>query len=257
MKKIHLFLFTTLILIISSCEKKEDLPPYKTYEGHANMTIAQLLDLYTVNNTNTYTKIPDGTIITGIVTSSDKEKNCYQYLTIQDETGAVMISLRNTELYRQYPIGLRLYVECDGLVIGHKYRNKMIGIEKDGALSSIGKAAESQYLFPDGPVTTAPTPQVIISKNQICDDTFNRLVRVENARLKNGGVDIYCPDTVASYASRYMMLGDSTKIALCTRKTATFAGEIIPAGKCNLTGILVNSSSGPQLYLRSLSDVSE
>ena len=36
---------------------------------------------------------------------------------------------------------------------------------------------------------------------------------------------------------------------------ASFAGELLPTGRCNLKGILVNSSSGPLLYLRSLEDV--
>ena len=31
--------------------------------------------------------------------------------------------------------------------------------------------------------------------------------------------------------------------------------ELLPTGRCNLKGILVNSSSGPLLYLRSLEDV--
>lgn len=257
MKKINLFLFAALLLAFVSCDKKEDIPLYMTYDGEANMTIAELLDLYMVNNNTSYTEIPEGTVITGIVTSCDKDQNCYQFLTIQDETAAVMISLRNTELYTKYPVGLRLYVECDGLVIGHKYRNKMIGIEKDGALSSIGKADEGLYLFPDGPVGAAPAPLVITSKNQVDDTYFNRLVRVEGARMQNGGIDTYCPDTVTTYATRYMQLADSTKMALRTRAEATFSHEILPSGKCNFTGILVNSSAGPQLYLRSLNDVSE
>ena len=38
---------------------------------------------------------------------------------------------------------------------------------------------------------------------------------------------------------------------------ATFAHELLPAGRCNLKGILVNSSGGPQLYLRFLEDVEQ
>jgi hypothetical protein len=141
------------------------------------------------------------------------------------------------------------------MVIGHKYRNKQIALLDDGAMAGIPKADEGLYLFTDGKAGPEPTPWVITSRNQIDSTYFNRLVRVEGARMQNGGVDTYCPDTVTTYCSRYMMLEDSTYLTLRTSARATFAGELLPAGRCNLKGILVNSSSGPLLYLRSLEDV--
>lgn len=168
-----------------------------------------------------------------------------------------MISLRNTELYNKYPVGLPLTVECDGLVIGHKYRNKQIGLAKDGAMTAINKSEEENYLFPDGTVGEEPAPLVITSKNQIDDSYYNCLVRVEGCHLQNGGVDVFCPDNVTTYCTRYMLLADSTVMSLRTMSRATFAHELLPAGRCNLKGILVNSSGGPQLYLRSLDDVEQ
>lgn len=244
-----------LLWLAVSCNKPKDVPPPAQNDTETNMTIAELQALYTVSNDIPYQEIPMGTVISGVVTSCDKEKNCYQYLTIQDETGGIMISLRNTELYNKYPMGLSLTVECDGLVIGHKYRNKQIGLAKDGAMTAINKSEEENYLFPDGTVGDEPAPLVITSKNQIDDSYYNRLVQIEGCRLQNGGVDVFCPDSVTTYCTRYMLLTDSTVISLRTMNRATFAHELLPAGRCNLKGILVNSSSGPQLYLRSLEDV--
>ena len=244
-----------LLWLAVSCNKPQDVPPPAQNDTETNMTIAELQALYTVNNDIPYQEIPMGTVISGVVTSCDKEKNCYQYLTIQDETGGIMISLRNTELYNKYPVGLSLTVECDGLVIGHKYRNKQIGVEKDGAMTAINKSDEENYLFPDGTVGEEPAPLVITSKNQIDDSYYNRLVRIEGCRLQNGGVDVFCPDSVTTYCTRYMLLADSTVMSLRTMSRASFAHEVLPAGRCNLKGILVNSSGGPQLYLRSLDDV--
>lgn len=244
-----------LLWLAVSCNKPQDVPPPAQNDTETNMTIAELQALYTVSNDIPYQEIPMGTVISGVVTSCDKEKNCYQYLTIQDETGGIMISLRNTELYNKYPVGLSLTVECDGLVIGHKYRNKQIGLAKDGAMTAINKSEEENYLFPDGTVGEEPAPLVITSKNQIDDSYYNRLVRIEGCRLQNGGVDVFCPDSVTTYCTRYMLLADSTVMSLRTMSRASFAHEVLPAGRCNLKGILVNSSGGPQLYLRSLDDV--
>ena len=124
-------------------------------------------------------------------------------------------------------------------------------------MAGIPKADEGLYLFTDGKAGPEPAPWVITSRNQIDSTYFNRLVRVEGVRMQNGGVDTYCPDTVTTYCSRYMMLEDSTYLTLRTSARATFAGELLPSGRCNLKGILVNSSSGPLLYLRSLEDVEE
>ena len=254
--KKHIVLIIGIVLLLASCTKpQEDIPPVLENDEVVTMTIAELLALYTVNNDISYAEIPEGTVISGVVASSDKEKNCYQYLTIQDETGGIMISLRNTELYAKYPVGLPIKVKCDGLYIGHKYRNKQIAKVQDGAMTAINKSEEENYLFPDGTVGDEPTPLVITSKNQINDSYYNRLVRVEGCRLQNGGIDVFCPDSVTTYCTRYMLLADSTVMSLRTMSRATFAHELLPAGRCNLKGILVNSSSGPQLYLRSLEDV--
>ncbi len=242
-------------LTLISCQKEKDFPPALILDKEANMTIAELLSLYTVSNTNSYSEIPDGTVITGIVTSSDKEKNCYKYLTIQDETGAIMIVMKNTELYSKYPVGSKLFVECGDMVIGNKYKNKQIALLEDDAMVGIPKADEGRYIFTDGIAGPEPTPWVITTRNQIDSNYFNRLVRVEGCRMQNGGVDTYCPDSVTTYCSRYMVLEDSTFLMLRTNARATFANEFLPAGRCNMTGILINSNNGPQFFIRSLNDV--
>lgn len=253
-RNISLLLLTLLTFIGTSCQKEEDLPPALTFDKEANMTIADLSSLYTVNNSSAYSEIPDGTIICGTVTSSDEEQNCYKFLTIQDETGGIMVVMKNTSLYERYPVGTKLYVECGNMVIGHKYKNKQIALLEDGEMVGIPKGDEELYLFTDGKVGEEPTPRIITSRNQIDNSYFNCLVRVENCRIQNGGVDTYASDSMPT--SRYMMLNDSTTLILRTSNRALFASELLPTGRCNLTGILVNSNSSPQLYIRSLADVS-
>ena len=76
-----------LLLLGAACNKELDEAPVLTYHGSANMTIEELLSYHTVSGTDSYSEIPAGTVITGVVTSSDHAGNCYKYLTIQDETG--------------------------------------------------------------------------------------------------------------------------------------------------------------------------
>ena len=106
-----LFPIIIITFVLFSCHKEEDIPPSLTLDKEANMTIAELLSLYTVNNAYSYVEIPDSTVICGIVTSSDKEQNCYKYLTLQDETGGIMVVMKNTELFERYPVGAKVFVE--------------------------------------------------------------------------------------------------------------------------------------------------
>lgn len=256
--KINSIYLTLLIaaILISACQREEDIPPALTIDKEANMTIAELLSHYEINNSLSYSQIPEGTVICGTITSSDKEQNCYKYLTIQDETGGIMIVMKNTELYERYPVGAKVFVECEDMVIGHKYKNKQIALLDNDAMVGIPKSDENLYLFTDGKAGPEPEPRIITSRNQIDSTYFNCLVRVEGVRMQNGGGDTYCPDTVTTYCSRYMMLEDSTTITLRTYARASFANELLPIGRCNMTGILINSNSGPLLYLRSLEDIS-
>lgn len=59
-------------------------------------------------------------------------------------------------------------------------------------------------------------------------------------------------DWVVKVSANYF---DKIYAAMNSERLASFAHEVLPAGRCNLKGILVNSSGGPQLYLRSLDDV--
>ncbi len=93
-----------LLLASASCNKELDNAPFITFDGSANMTIAELLALHTVGNVDSYDSIPDGTIICGIITSSDAAGNCYKFITIQDETGGIQIVSGLTVLCRAFQV---------------------------------------------------------------------------------------------------------------------------------------------------------
>jgi len=253
--KVKLIYVIVILLTLSfaSCQKEEDVPPALTIDMEANMTISELLSLYSLNNATSYSEIPDGAIICGTVTSSDKEKNCYKYLTIEDETGGIMIMMKNTELYGKYPVGAKLFVKCGNMVVGQKYKNKQLALLSDSAMTGISRSDEDFYLFTDGKAGPEPMPRVISSRNQIDSTFFNCLVRLENVHVLDGGDDVYCSsETMTSHP---VLMSDSTTVMLRTYARASFAHDALPIGSCDLIGILINSSSGPQLILRSLQDV--
>ena len=242
-----------LALLAAGCNKELDVAPVLTYPGTANMTIEELLSYHTVSGTDSYSEIPEGTVITGVVTSSDQEGNCYKYLTIQDETGAIMIKVDDSHLYPKYSIGQRIFVECDGLVIGDYRKNKQLGLWVDGTMTGISSSREDMYLHRDGVCGAEPEALVITSKNELDESMYNRLVKLEGCHFEDGGKANYCD--AGANTSRNIVMGDNTEIVLRTSSYATFANTLLPEGEGDIYGILTIYNTTPQLIIRSLADV--
>lgn len=60
-------------------------------------------------------------IVSGRVVSSDFAGNCFKYIVLQDETGALNFSINSYNLYLQYRRGQEVLVDITGLYMG-KYR---------------------------------------------------------------------------------------------------------------------------------------
>lgn len=252
--KVKMMMATLLLVVVGAgCNKELDEAPVLRYTGEANMTIEELLALHQVGSVDSYSEIPEGTIVTGVITSSDQEGNCYKYLTIQDETGAIMIKVDDSKLYPRYRIGQRLYVECRDMVIGDYRKNKQLGFWVDGSITGIPSSREAMYLYRDDVCGAEPEALVITSKNDIDPSMYNRLVKLEGCHFEEGGTATYCDPGAAT--SRNIVMSDNTQIVLRTSNYATFANNVLPAGEGDLYGILTIYNTTPQLIIRSLADV--
>lgn len=255
MNRIHLLAITLVLLFAgAACNRELDEAPVVRYDGQANMTIAELCDLHSVGASDSYSEIPAGTVITGIVTSSDKQGNCYKYITIQDETGAIMIKVDDSSLDPKYSIGQRVYVECGDLVIGDYRKNKQLGFWVDGAMTGIASSQEDLYIFRDGICGEEPEATVITSQNDIPADgsMYNKLVKLENCHFQEAG-QVYCESTAST--SRNIVMSDNTVIVLRTSNYAKFANTLLPEGEGDIYGILTVYNTTAQLVIRSLDDV--
>lgn len=242
-----------LMLTAASCEKELDVAPLLTFDGQANMTIEELLTYHTIGSVDSFDSIPAGTIISGTIISSDQHGNCYKYLTIQDATGGIQIKVDDSSLYPKYQIGQKVYVKCDGLVIGDYRKNPQLGWWIDGAMTGISTSKESLYIFRDGEVGAEPAPIVLNSKTEIIPAYNNQLVRLDNCHFKDAGTTTYASESASE--SRTIVLADGSEIVLRTSNYADFAMVTLPQGTGSIYGILTTYNTTPQLTIRSLADV--
>jgi len=159
MKRITIIL-TVIAAILAGCNLEPDVAPMPTFIGEANTTIAELLAMHEIGSEDSYDSIPMGSniIISGYVTTSDEWGNNYKYINIEDETGGIQIKIDNKALYHKYAVGQRVYVKCDGLVLGDYRKLPQLGFWANGSMQAIPSFKAYLYLFPDGAPTGGFSP---------------------------------------------------------------------------------------------------
>ena len=240
MKKITIILTVFAAILLAGCDLKQDVAPMPTFIGEANTTIAELLAMHTIGSEDSFDSIPIGSniIICGYVTTSDEWGNNYKYINIEDSTGGIQIKIDNKALYNRYKVGERIYVKCDGLVLGDYRKLPQLGLWANGAMQPIPSFKTYLYIFPDGaPVGEYPAIDMttIPAANNIPSTMYNCRVRLIGATFVEGGMATFS-DPGAS-TSHDIKMADGTTITMRTSNYATFANEILPVGTGDITGI--------------------
>lgn len=119
-----------ILALFTSCAKDEfdAIPPeigIQTPEWQPTVTIKELLEMVkTQPETDYYTfdtiKSETPVVIEGIVSSEDIGGNVYKYIVVQDPVNyyAIKISFDTGGLSSYYPLGQKVAVKCNGLVLG-------------------------------------------------------------------------------------------------------------------------------------------
>ena len=257
MKKITILLIV-IAAILAGCNLEPDVAPMPSFIGEANTTIAELLAMHEIRSEDSYDSIPLGSniIICGYVTTTDEWGNNYKYINIEDETGAIQIKINNTALYNKYKIGQRLYVKCDGLVLGDYRKLPQLGLWANGSMQPIPSFKTYLYIFPDGAPVEGRQPidmTTIPAANDIPATMYNKQVRLLDATFVEGGMATF--SDLGAATSHDIKMSDGSTITLRTSNYATFAGETLPVGTGNITGILTRYNNYVQIVINSPQDL--
>lgn len=260
MKHIHSILTVIIAAaMFAGCNLDPDVAPIPTYDGKANTTIAEFLAMHEIGSTDSYSHIPEDAediIISGIITTSDKHGNCYKYINIEDETGAIQIKINSSTLYNKYRLGQRVFVKCNGLDLGDYRKLPQLGMWANDKIEPIPSGKAHLYLFPDGPcqpVIPTVTMTTIPNADAIPFTNYNRLVKLEGATFVEGGIATYCDPYAAT--SHDIKMADGTTITMRTSNYADFYNEKLPTGTGTVIGILTRYNNYVQIVIRDLDDV--
>lgn len=250
-------------------------PPYgnKQLTETNVLTIKQLKAKY--NGTiasNGMEEITEDVQIKGWVTGNDIEGNLYNQFALQDETGAIIISVAQGALYGYLPVGQEVLISLKGLKIGGYgnqgqiggvYTNKKTGQLQVGRLNRFVWERHYKLIGSVQPGKIKPTvfDASKISNRQYMAEHCGKLMILKNVSLKEAnGKTVFAPNDgsvslIANAVNRTLTGISSKKMVIRTSTYADFANQPMPTGAVDITGIFTRFRDTWQILLRSADDI--
>ena len=264
-------------MALSSCDDDFARPPIVAPEspwvGTENTTIAQFKDMYW-QDANNYAaqvgKTTDGEdiIIKARVISSDLSSCLYQYLYVQDETGAMTIAARqlssSSKLATQYGYGQEVYINASSLYAGRYAGLFQIGaigsdgssttfLSNDELLAHVSANGLGQPDKIDVWTVTIPEVKAVLGSTEELMKYQAHAVRFENVHFATPGqqfISVSGQDASITFAD-----ADGNTMIIRMNRYCTFGSDKIPAGTGTITGELGYFNNAWQMVINNISDL--
>ncbi len=248
-----------ILIVSSSCVKTEfDEPPAILLDNIPEVTHT-IADLAAIHVSGAFEALEAGTVIEGIVTSSDETGNFYKEIFIEDGTAGVILSIDVTNLFNSFPVGRKVYVKCDGLTLSDDNGALIIGggtylDDGEERLSRMSEIIATEAIV-KGEFGESPTPNTI-AISDINSSITNTLVRLEDVQFVASDAGQTYADGAAQFdLNRFIEDCDGNQIIIRSSGYSNFANELTPQGRGSITAVLSVYRSDFQLYIRDLSDI--
>lgn len=216
---------------------------------------------------------PDGShiIISGRVISNDRAGNVYKSLYIQDESGALPMSINQNSLYNTYRVGQEVVIDVTGMYIG-MYRGLMqLGFPKTANTGNVEASFMPPVFFQEHvQLNGLPNPAVIdtltVSSFNELGTTVNlpvqndlaywqgRIVRFQDVEFVEGGKADFT-DGYKITTSRELKDTDGNILEVRTSGYANFREVELPKGKIDVVALVGYYNGSYQLTLNDISGI--
>lgn len=259
LRNISLPLIASLALF--ACERDYDAPllTEPEYTGPAaNITISELRTQNAAATENTPIIITKDQVLKAVITGNDESGNIFKKIYLQDETGAIEMGVDQNSVYNYYPVGQTVYIDLNGLSISVFGGEQQLG-HPEGHLFRTPWEDFKKHVSKDKWENLDKIKPIVLDDISIVNAAPNeykfKLVQFTGVTFKNGGKGIFAPET--DYGEEYITDSHGNTIMIRTSSYANFAGNGLPEGKGNVTGILGRFKGTWQLTLRTANDVSD
>lgn len=239
------------------------------------ITIAQLKSDYAKNiaSNTAFTKIDKDIKIKGYVTGNDIGGNLYQEVSVQDETGALLVCINAGGLHGYLTPGQQILIDLKGLYIGGYGKQPEIGgiytNLKTGA-TSIGKMDRptwQQHYKLIGESDAKNVEPIEFDLSKVSDAAYmeenaGKLMVLKKVSFKEAdGKTVFAPND--KITNRYLVDATTSKnistssLVVRTSGYAKFANQVLPEGAYNITGIFTRFDNTWQILLRDIDDLEQ
>ncbi len=240
-----------------------DAPPHErpVYSGDANISIKE----FKAKHNELLKKLTGNDIIQGVITANDESGNLYKQIFIEDETGGLMVAIDRNNIYNDYKVGQKIFIETGGLYMGKYGGLPQLGYQysRDNDNNfTIGQMTWEQvklHIFKDDYPKPEELSPKVIDYNAFSADNYSRLVKLEGVLFDDAG-DIFAyppPEGGVQTLNRIIRFADDQSKTVTGRMSsaAQFAADTIPAGVGSITGILTVFNNTVQFLLRDTADL--
>lgn len=273
MKSIKYILIAAVCALFSSCMDGDwDEPSLSTdLYGNKNIsegnviTIAELIKKYpnVFASTDQNAEITEDIQIKARVTGNDLGGNLYKQISIQDETGALLVAINQNGMNGYLPEGQEILIDLKGLHIGGYRKQPELGAPYNG--TSIGRMSKDiwqqhfkvmggfQDINPNAIQPVEFTSEFAKDYNNNC----GKLVVLKDVHFSNAdGKSTLTTGTATggNYVNQTLKEFGSN-VVVRTSTYADFGAMVMPTGAVTLTGIATRYNNTWQILIRKTSDI--
>lgn len=276
----NIFLLAVCALLASCMADSYDDPGTPAEEAYGNkaitetncVTIAQLKSLYNTTIANSGMKeVTEDLQIKGTVIGNDIEGNIYNEVIIDDGTGAFIICIAQGGLYGYLPVGQQILIDLKGLYIGAYGQQGEVGTPYTSKSGSTYVSRMSRFLWANhykliGSANPSSVVPEVFDTKRMTDTKYleshcGKLMTLKDVEISAAdGKATFAPDDgsvalTANCANRNFKGISSSQLVLRTSTFADFAGNVMPTGKVDVTGIFTRFRNTWQILMRTESDI--
>ena len=288
MKKLNIL--TALLigaLCLTSCMNEDwqapdfgDNPPYGNNEiipsTSKKITIAELKEKYTnVITSNGYKLIEDDLQLHAVVNGNDQGGNLYKQISIQDETGGIIVGINGTDLYAFMPVGQKIVINLKGLYVGGYGKMAQLGAEYNRSMGRMEQTiweksvrlVGNEFTYTDEEKNTTIQMSAKVDTIDFCapkdyNSMIGRIVKLSNVEISGEGTQILAPEDgsvrlTSNCANRNIKGTEANNIVLRTSTYSDFASRPIPTGKVDIYGVCTYYNGTWQILMRTNSDLAK
>lgn len=206
------------------------------------------------------------------VTGNDQGGNIYNKVAMQDENGdPIFITIYTSGLHSYLSYGQQVLINLKGLYIGTYGYQCQVGVPYTTASGNTYAGRMPNYLWQQHfkllgtPDPTAPEIQPIEFNSTMDISKYaGRLMTVKGVEMRDADGKTTWADIVQSvqedednteFSTTRFIKGFPANVFVYTSTSAKFAGEVMPKGKLNITGIFSRYGSDWQILIRTKDDI--